>query len=67
MPDKTEFRIGRSHDDIIYHHVAGRDYRLDPRYAVCLYGSEARALVDALNFKFEGWTREMFELEGLRW
>lgn len=67
MQDKTEFRIGRSHDDIIYHHVEGRDYHLDPRYAVCMYKSEAENVMKALNWYTQGWEEKDFVREGLRW
>lgn len=67
--DKTEFRIGRSHDDCVYHHVEGRDYRLDPRYAVCMYGSEAETVMKALNLyvSHNRLTQADFEELGLRW
>lgn len=70
MADKTEFRIGRSHDDIVYHHVAGRDYKSDPRYAVCSSSSEATAIVNALNRYTQEWGLEDetdFVLNCLRW
>lgn len=67
MSDKTEFRIGRSHGDIIYHHVAGRDYKSDPRYVVCSSDAEARLVAQALNEHCEAWTKDYFEARGLRW
>jgi hypothetical protein len=70
MQDKTEFRIGRSHDDIVYHHVAGRDHKLDPRYAVCQSAEEADLLVRSLNYYVDveqAYTEYDFQNLGLRW
>lgn len=71
MEDKTEFRIGRSHGDIVYHHVKNRHYTKDPRYAVCQSVEEAQLIVDALNDYCEGDTttgkKETFRQLGLRW
>jgi hypothetical protein len=68
--DSTEFRIGRSHGDIVYHHVAGRDYKLDPRYAVCQSSAEADMIRVALNIHVRDCgldTADDFKLAGLRW
>lgn len=67
MQDKTEFRIGRSHGDIVYHHVEGRDYKQDPRYAVCQSPLEAAAIAGAMNDMCKKWSKNMFEVNGLRW
>lgn len=65
--DKTEFRIGRSHNDIVYHHVADRHYKEDPRYAVCSSRAEAILVTVSLNWYTKGWEQKVFEDEGLRW
>lgn len=70
MSDTTEFRIGRSHGDIVYHHVAGRDYKSDPRYAVCGSSEEADLIRVALNIHVRECgldTESDFVLAGLRW
>lgn len=65
--DKTEFRIGRSHGDIVYHHVEGRHYKQDPRWAVCQSPLEAAVIVEALNIYFKDWNEQLFRVNGLRW
>jgi hypothetical protein len=66
-PDVTGYRLGRSHDDIIYHHVAGRDPRQDPRVAVFNNPADAKQFVTIMNDFTRNACEEFFTARGMSW